>query len=78
MFLRCSGVTGGEEEGDDGASVGEDALEGESTDGSNSLSGTGGDTSGLRVMRSKERRREALADSMYVSGIEIEMNNFDT
>lgn len=61
LFLRCSGVAGGEEDGDDGASVGDDAFdEGGNEVGSKSRSGIGGDSKGLRVIWSRRRRRIAL------------------
>lgn len=64
MFLRCSGVVGGEDAGEDGASVGDDALEGGgSAAGSKSRSGIGGDKRGLRVIRKRIIRSVALDES---------------
>jgi hypothetical protein len=64
LFLIWSGVAGGEEEeGDDGARVGDDVLEGVGNEaGSKSRSGIGGARRGLRVIRSKTSRRKALKD----------------
>jgi hypothetical protein len=63
LFLIWSGVAGGEEEGDDGARVGDDVLEGVGNEaGSKSRSGIGGARRGLRVIRSKTSRRRALKD----------------
>jgi hypothetical protein len=61
LFLIWSGVAGGEEEGDEGASVGDDVLDkGGNEAGSKSRSGMGGARRGLRVIRSKTNRRKAL------------------
>lgn len=49
--------------GDDGASVGEDALLDDGTlAGSKSRSGMGGDNTGLCVRRSRRKRRRALSE----------------
>jgi hypothetical protein len=54
-------VAGGELGGEDGASVGDEVFEGRgNAPGSKSLSGIGGDRSGLRVVRIRKRRRIAL------------------
>lgn len=61
MFLRCSGVSGGDEGGDEGARVGEDVLDGGGKlAGSMSRSGIGGDKIGRRVMRRRAKRSIAL------------------
>jgi hypothetical protein len=61
LFLIWSGVAGGEEEGEDGARVGDDVLdEGGNETGSKSRSGIGGLRSGLRVIRSRTNRRKVL------------------
>jgi hypothetical protein len=61
LFLRCSGVAGGELGGEDGASVGEELFEGRgNAPGSKSLSGIGGESNGLRVVRTRKSRRIAL------------------
>ena len=62
LFLRCSGVDGIEGGGEDAARVGEDVSEPTGMfSGSNSRSGTIGEINGRRVIRSKRRRRRALA-----------------
>lgn len=64
MFLRWSGVAVGDEEGDEGARVGEDSwLEGGGVVGSNARSGIGGNNKGLRVIRSRRKRSMALMNS---------------
>ena len=61
LFFICSGVAGGEEDGEDGARVGDDVLEGGDIEvGSKSRSGIEGDSKGLRVIRSIKKRRKAL------------------
>ena len=61
MLRRCSGVIGGEAGAEEGAKVGEvELLDGGRVVGSNSLSGIGGERSGLRVIFSNNKRRDAL------------------
>lgn len=61
MFFRCSGVTVGDNGGEEGASVGDDDTEdGGIAEGSNSRSGIGGVTKGLRVNLRSRRRSTAL------------------
>ena len=60
MFFKWSGVGGGDNAGEEGARVGEDALLGGMEAGSRSLSGIGDDSTGRRVMRNSTRRRIAL------------------
>jgi len=61
LFLRWSGVWGGDGEGEEGARVGDEELEGGGRDAmSKSLSGTGGPTKGRFVIRSRANRRIAL------------------
>ena len=61
LFLRCSGVAGGEEVGEDGASVGDDVLDcGGNGIGSKSRSGMGGESKGRLVTLSKTVRRSTL------------------
>lgn len=63
LFLRWSGVAGGDEGGEEGASVGDDDTDGDANGmeaGSNSRSGMGGDSNGRRVILSMNRRRTAL------------------
>lgn len=62
MFFRCSGVVGGELGAEDGARVGDESTDpGGATEGSNSRSGRGDETNGLRVTRKIRRRKMALA-----------------
>ena len=62
MFLRWSGVWGGDDGGEEGARVGDEELEGGGSDAmSNSLSGTGGPTKGRLVIRKIEKRKIALS-----------------
>ena len=62
LFLRCSGVDGREEGGEDGARVGDAAASASrgTAEGSNSRSGIGGLSTGLLVIRNKTSRRIAL------------------
>ena len=61
MFFRWSGVWGGDEEGEEGARVGVEELEGGGRDPiSISLSGTGGSTKGRLVIRRRAKRKIAL------------------
>jgi hypothetical protein len=63
LFLRCSGVAGGDEEGEEGVRVGVDALDGSGSEaGSKSRSGIGGESKGRLVIRNKRRRRIALTE----------------
>ena len=65
LFLRCSGVIRGESGCDDGASVGEDDVDCDSTTaGSNSRSGRGGVINGRRVVFRIMSRRIALPLSL--------------
>lgn len=60
-------MTGGEEEGEDGARVGDEVLEGGgNVTGSKSRSGIGGARRGLRVIRSRVKRRKALREHQFV------------
>lgn len=61
LFFRWSGVWDGDEEGEEGARVGVEELEGGGRDPiSKSLSGTGGSTKGRLVIRSRAKRKIAL------------------
>jgi hypothetical protein len=61
LFFKWSGVGGGDNAGEEGARVGEEALLGGGMEaGSRSLSGIGDDSTGRRVMRNNTRRRIAL------------------
>lgn len=61
LLRRCSGVAGGDCDGEEGARVGEDELEdGGSVAGSNSRSGIGGWMSGRRVILRRMKRKIAL------------------
>jgi len=61
LFLRWSGVCGGDREGEEGARVGDEELEGGGRDAmSKSLSGTVGPTKGRLVMRKSAKRKIAL------------------
>ena len=65
LFLRWSGVLGGEFEADEGARVGEEVTdEGGRAVGSISRSGMGGETNGLRVMRRSTNRKIALGEGI--------------
>lgn len=62
MFLRWSGVWGGDGDGEEGANVGDEELEGGERDAiSKSLSGTDGPTNGRLVVRRRANRKIALA-----------------
>lgn len=61
LFFRWSGVCGGDKEGEEGARVGDEELEGGGRDAiSKSLSGTGGPTKGRLVIRRRAKRKIAL------------------
>lgn len=64
LFLKCSGVAGGESVGDEGASVGEELVEGGGIMvGSRSRSGIGGVSNGRRVSLIRTNRSIALQHS---------------
>lgn len=68
LFLRCSGVDGIDEGGEDAARVGEDVSEPTGMfSGSNSRSGMGGEINGRRVIRNKTRRSNALGDGQVLA-----------
>jgi len=59
-------VAGGEDAGDDGASVGEEVVDGNETEvRSKSRSGIGGDSNGRRVVRRRSRRRRVLLKAKH-------------
>ena len=63
LFFRWSGVWGGDNGGEDGASVGDEEFEGGGRDAmSKSLSGTGGPTKGRLVIRKSAKRKIALSN----------------
>ena len=61
MFLRCSGVPGGVEEGEEGTRVGDEVVEeGDKEVRSKSRSEIGGESKGRCVMRNRTSRKIAL------------------